>query len=149
MGPEGLDRCYLRIKMAVDASQPLKARFWYARQNGEHSWVRMKYKRLPEFYYGCGRIGHTEKKCSGEVMQAEKDPIEPMYRPWIQADRPRKRELGCRFMGKGKKAAEETKMQSWSELMAMKAEQEVAMVSMWRPRNVSPTRSGDEKGILR
>lgn len=141
MGPEGLDRSYLHMKMVIDARKPVKTGFWYAQQNGEHAWARIKYERLPEFCYGCGRIGHTEKNCNGELVRAEEDPREPMNGPWLQVDRPRKRELGCRFMAKEKKFAEEAKTQRWSDLMAMKEEREMAMVSLWRPRNESPRRS--------
>lgn len=151
MGPEGLDRSFLRMKVVIDARKPLKAGFWYARQNGEHAWARIKYERLPEFCYGCGTLGHTEKSCQGQLVRAEEDPRDPMYGPWLNVDRPKKRELGHRSMGQEKKAGMEEKAQNWSELMAKKKERDKAMLSIWKlridnlqPRTEKEAGQGDE-----
>jgi len=31
--------------------------------NGESTWFKMKYLKLPNFYYACGMLGHIYKRC--------------------------------------------------------------------------------------
>ncbi|TXG68377.1 hypothetical protein EZV62_003312 [Acer yangbiense] len=50
---------YMRVKVCIDISKPLKRwlRLKLSRSD-EITTVNLKYERLPEFCYACGRIGH-------------------------------------------------------------------------------------------
>ncbi|KAK7259163.1 hypothetical protein RIF29_24762 [Crotalaria pallida] len=50
-----------------------------ANTTGEHRWYWLQYKRLPNFCYNCGILGHGEKDCENELVKGEK-----MYGEWLQ-----------------------------------------------------------------
>ncbi|KAM1362979.1 hypothetical protein ACFX2H_027739 [Malus domestica] len=55
---------FLRVKIAVDTEKSLVMGCWLARSEGRDSWVEFWYKRLQDFCYKCGRIGHALSECS-------------------------------------------------------------------------------------
>lgn len=63
IGPMGLDRDFLRVKVEVNTQNPLLADIWYTRTNGERGRAEIRYERLPDFCFGCGKIGHDERNC--------------------------------------------------------------------------------------
>lgn len=99
MGPMGLDRDFVRIKVEVDILKPLQAGFWYRQRNGEVGRATIKYERLSEFYFGCGKLGHVERMCNSEITVSDEEDGGPMYGPWIRADRHRKRREQYRYVG--------------------------------------------------
>lgn len=60
---QGMSRNYLRIKIAIDVSRPLKSQMRIKKPGGEWLRIQFKYERLLSFCFYCGRIGHTEKFC--------------------------------------------------------------------------------------
>ena len=53
----------LRIRVAMDITKALPrcCKLW---AEGEHiGWALLKYERLPNFCYWCGRVSHVEKDC--------------------------------------------------------------------------------------
>lgn len=58
---QGMSKNYLRIKVTIDISFPLKSQMRIKKPGGEWLWIQFKYERLPSFCFYCGRIGHTEK----------------------------------------------------------------------------------------
>ena len=53
----------LRIRVAMDITKALPrcCKLWV---EGEHiGWALLKYERLPDFCYWCGRVSHVEKDC--------------------------------------------------------------------------------------
>lgn len=56
-------RGFLRVKVEIEASMPLKDGFWMPREDGDQSWVELKYERLSDFCFGCARLGHTVNAC--------------------------------------------------------------------------------------
>ncbi|XP_074355882.1 uncharacterized protein LOC141695542 [Apium graveolens] len=60
---KGMFRDYLRIRVAIDISRPLKSQMHIKKPRREWLWIKFKYERLPSFCFYCGKIGHTEKFC--------------------------------------------------------------------------------------
>ncbi|TXG71426.1 hypothetical protein EZV62_000005 [Acer yangbiense] len=56
---------FLKVKVQIDITKPLK-RWLHLKldKSNDIVMVSLKYERLPEFCYVCGRIGHANKECS-------------------------------------------------------------------------------------
>ncbi|KAM2126516.1 hypothetical protein ACFX1R_006525 [Malus domestica] len=52
-------RGFLRVRVAVNTSNPLTTGCWLPRTNEKESWIEFRYERLQDFCYKCGRIGHS------------------------------------------------------------------------------------------
>ncbi|KAK2641854.1 hypothetical protein Ddye_023617 [Dipteronia dyeriana] len=78
---------YMRVKVCLDISKPLKR--WLRLKLGktdEVTMVGLRYERLPDFCYACGRIGHGMKECLDE--DAKSVAIEgssTKFGPWLRA----------------------------------------------------------------
>ncbi|KAF7138348.1 hypothetical protein RHSIM_Rhsim07G0162600 [Rhododendron simsii] len=72
-GERGRLANYLRIRVWLDVSKPLKKGFFLRRPKEDDLWVKFKYERLSDFCYGCGRISHTVKECKERCSFAAKD----------------------------------------------------------------------------
>ncbi|OMP01185.1 Zinc finger, CCHC-type [Corchorus olitorius] len=60
----------------MDIRKPLVKGFWTDRFDRGRVWVDLKYERLGDFCYNCGKLGHTDKSCDKEIKsfeQAERD----------------------------------------------------------------------------
>lgn len=53
------NRCFIRIKPELNVEGPLLAGFWWINSREEDKWAVIKYERLSDFCYGCGKLGHT------------------------------------------------------------------------------------------
>lgn len=91
LGPMGLDRDYLRVKVDVNTNYPILTGIWYTQSNGEKGRAEIRYERLPKFCFGCGKIGHSERGCSSEIAIAETEEGGPMYGIWTMVDRSKRR----------------------------------------------------------
>ncbi|TXG54199.1 hypothetical protein EZV62_019455 [Acer yangbiense] len=87
---------FLRVKVRIDISKPLKR--WLRLKLGkddEVTVVSLKYERVPEFCFACGRLGHGIKECLDE--KAMKDALDGSiikYGSWLKApisDKPKNR----------------------------------------------------------
>lgn len=84
----------LRLKVIIDITKPLRRGIWIEPGEGLDSlWIHAKYEILPDFCYGCGRIGHVVKECqhfSGED-RIETEPFQ--YGSWLryEGSNPRRR----------------------------------------------------------
>lgn len=61
-------RAYIRLKIELDVSEPVCPGFWWANDRGEEKWANIKYERLSDFCYGCGRLGHTTQGCNLDIV---------------------------------------------------------------------------------
>lgn len=50
---------FVPIKVEFKVSLPLKKRFLFSRSSGNQVKISAKYEKLYNFYYRCGRIGHS------------------------------------------------------------------------------------------
>ncbi|KAH7840909.1 hypothetical protein Vadar_023167 [Vaccinium darrowii] len=63
----------------VDTSKPLLRSFIHkhstseVRSPSENLWIKLKYKRLSDFCYQCGRLGHDKSSCKFPPACVEDD----------------------------------------------------------------------------
>ncbi|KAL5552377.1 hypothetical protein UlMin_002553 [Ulmus minor] len=55
---------YLRFKVQVDLTKPLKAGIFLPVKDKHHAWVQFKFEKLGDFCYKCRRIGHDWTLCN-------------------------------------------------------------------------------------
>ncbi|TXG47986.1 hypothetical protein EZV62_027280 [Acer yangbiense] len=54
---------YMRLKMEVDVSKPLKRFLRLELEKGKESILLLRYEKLPEYCFHCGIVGHSYQKC--------------------------------------------------------------------------------------
>ncbi|TXG67034.1 hypothetical protein EZV62_008309 [Acer yangbiense] len=78
---------FIRVKVQIDISKPLKR--WLRLKLGkaeEIVVIGLKYERLPDFCYACGRIGHDIKECiDEEAKKGALDGSPTKYGQWVKA----------------------------------------------------------------
>lgn len=67
--PEGRGKLqkFIRVRVWIDVTKPLKKGFFLKRPEEEDLWVKFKYERLSDFCYCCGMVGHTINDCVEKV----------------------------------------------------------------------------------
>jgi hypothetical protein len=64
---------FLRVKVRLDIQEPLwRGIVVEVGEGGVDRWCPLQYEYLPDFYYVCGIIGHTDKTCSQKLAAGEK-----------------------------------------------------------------------------
>lgn len=58
---EGSWKSFMRIRVQLDITKPVRRRLKMKKAGGEPFWVDFKYEQLANFCFLCGVIGHTEK----------------------------------------------------------------------------------------
>uniref|UniRef100_A0A803QEK7 Zinc knuckle CX2CX4HX4C domain-containing protein n=1 Tax=Cannabis sativa TaxID=3483 RepID=A0A803QEK7_CANSA len=80
----GLWRDYLRIRVTLDVSKPLKRRKKIRTVDGKEFWVNFKYEHVPTFCFICGIMGHSESFCP-RLFDTPKDSMVKPYGIWMKA----------------------------------------------------------------
>ncbi|KAL2920989.1 hypothetical protein RDABS01_012480 [Bienertia sinuspersici] len=77
---------YMRMKVLVDVRKPLRRGLEVATGVNATKWVDIKYERLGDFCYFCGRLGHIYRDCSFYTGE-ENNGKGTVYRygPWLRA----------------------------------------------------------------
>lgn len=77
---------FTRIKVMVDVSQPLKRGFFAVDGQGQKTWYRVTYERLPMFCFLCGILGHGEAHCPTRYDDDFEEPEEGFpFGNWLRA----------------------------------------------------------------
>ena len=80
---------FLRIKVEIKSTAPFFKGFWPDKAPLADLWVQMKYERLLDFCYGCGRLEHMKRDCKWGKERQEgvvtRDKIFKGYGPWLIA----------------------------------------------------------------
>lgn len=58
-----LARSFLRARAMVDLRNQLVTGIWTSRPDGDPVWIKARYKRLQNYCYLCGKIGHGQRSC--------------------------------------------------------------------------------------
>ncbi|KAK3218462.1 hypothetical protein Dsin_012432 [Dipteronia sinensis] len=90
---------FMRVKVQIDITKPLKR--WLRLKLGKSDKIvvaGLKYERLPDFCYACGRLGHVIKECTyEEARKGATDGSATKYGQWLKA--PGTERLRSRFQG--------------------------------------------------
>lgn len=77
-------KMFIRLRVRIDVTKPLKRRMKLRRSGGDWFWVDFRYERLPTFCFICGMLGHADRFCpklfEGASMESEKP-----YGGWTRA----------------------------------------------------------------
>lgn len=90
----GVWREYMRVRVVIDLSKPLKRRMKVRKTGGEWIWINFKYENVPTFCFICGLIGHSEKFCNSLFDKPEDEIVKP-YGSWMRAPLCRQTNLVC------------------------------------------------------
>ncbi|XP_021749726.1 uncharacterized protein LOC110715454 [Chenopodium quinoa] len=81
---------FVRMKVMIDVGKPLRRGLFLVVGTASSKWVTLKYERLDEFCFFCGRLDHTDSSCSYKDEASETNAeIVYQYGPWLRAS-PRK-----------------------------------------------------------
>lgn len=86
-GIEKGNKTYIRMKVEVNIDNPLVSGFWWTNSKGSEQWANMKYERLSDYCYGCGKLANTTQVYRAVVVRSEERPGFPMYGPWMSVTR--------------------------------------------------------------
>lgn len=76
---------FLRIKIRVDVTQPLKRGITFQGVEGTRQWLPVAYERLPLFCFLCGILGHGEIDCPKRYEDGFTEPEgELPYGSWLR-----------------------------------------------------------------
>ncbi|OMO52400.1 hypothetical protein COLO4_37225 [Corchorus olitorius] len=78
---KAIGRGFLRLRVAMDIEKPLLGGFWFPRKNGHKVWAEIRYEKLGDFCYRCGKLGHIEKVCEKDVIAGTE---RKQYGPWMR-----------------------------------------------------------------
>lgn len=84
---------FMRIRVMVDLNKPLRREVKIGGLGNAVKWVDIKYERLTDFCYYCGRIGHVDRDCSYQQNDVGFDEVVYQYGPWLRASPRRQRRL--------------------------------------------------------
>ncbi|TXG60826.1 hypothetical protein EZV62_012189 [Acer yangbiense] len=95
---------YLRVRVAIDLNQPLKR---FLRMDltgdGKESLLLLRYKKLPEYCFHCGRLGHSFSDCGlRKENHARPMDVDFEFGAWLRVLNPprsHKSSSGRRFRG--------------------------------------------------
>ena len=76
-------RSFLRMRVLLDIRQQLTTGFWVPRKEQKPVWVWLKYEKLQDYCFQCGKIGHESRQCKEERAKSLLNPTKPRYGPGL------------------------------------------------------------------
>ena len=77
---------FMRVKVALPILKPLRRGGFLAGSDGERSWVRFKYERLPMFCHYCSLMGHGLRHYPSHFNLTKSGAeVEYQYGDWLKA----------------------------------------------------------------
>lgn len=65
---------FLRVKVEFEVSKPLESGIFLDRDPLPGIWIQLKYERVADFCFKCGRLGHVKVRCSSQVQKMLNEP---------------------------------------------------------------------------
>jgi hypothetical protein len=78
---------FVRVRVEMDLAKPLVAGMFAPRPDRE-IWIQLKYEKVLEFCYSCGKLGHIQQEC-GDPVQKLMNPFGykfQLFGKWIRTD---------------------------------------------------------------
>uniref|UniRef100_A0A7N2LZ86 Zinc knuckle CX2CX4HX4C domain-containing protein n=1 Tax=Quercus lobata TaxID=97700 RepID=A0A7N2LZ86_QUELO len=76
----------MRVRVALPITKPLCRGGYIVGTDGERTWVKFKYERLPMFCHCCGLLGHDLRHCASHFAEEKKGgDVEYQYEDWLKA----------------------------------------------------------------
>ncbi|OMO68784.1 hypothetical protein CCACVL1_19842 [Corchorus capsularis] len=95
----GFGNGFLRLHVGIEVVNPLICGFWVPRRGRCKVWANVKYERLADFCYSCGKFGHMAKHCLVDAKVSLDG--KPLYGPHLRASSVRS-DIGRKDPGAGK-----------------------------------------------
>ncbi|KAK4256496.1 hypothetical protein QN277_009348 [Acacia crassicarpa] len=76
-------RNFLRARVILDLRKPLAYGFWLPKPDGRKVWIPVKYEKLQNFCYSCGKVRHDNRVCNSERKMSIYKSTEPQYGAWL------------------------------------------------------------------
>uniref|UniRef100_A0A803MKJ2 CCHC-type domain-containing protein n=1 Tax=Chenopodium quinoa TaxID=63459 RepID=A0A803MKJ2_CHEQI len=73
----------MRVKVMIDIAKPLRRGVMVAINAEKTSWIGLKYERLGEFCYFCGKLGHTDRDCIEQEREDGESALVFQYGPFL------------------------------------------------------------------
>lgn len=80
----GVWREYLRVRVTIDLTKPLKRRMKIRKTGNDWFWIIFKYENVPTFCFICGMLGHADKFC-GRLFEVPENEITRPFGSWMRA----------------------------------------------------------------
>lgn len=78
-----IKRSFLRVRVLLNTKNPLPAGFWIPRLHFPKIWVQLRYEKLMDYCYNCGRLRHDQRACRHKRALDAVNFSKPMYGPWL------------------------------------------------------------------
>ncbi|KAI9128990.1 hypothetical protein K1719_000473 [Acacia pycnantha] len=72
-------RNFMRVRVVLDLRKTLASGFWMDKPNGDKFWTDIRFEKLQNFCYSCGKIGHDSRVCRFEKLMSVVNSIEPRF----------------------------------------------------------------------
>jgi hypothetical protein len=137
----GWGRC-LRIRVSIDITKPLE-RGRAIVLNGKSTWISLKYEKLPQFCYHCGRIYHADKVCPNKSSFRinEEGPARP-WGVWLRAD-------DLRFRKEGSSSSRQSDYYPGKQVLAGQQPRVLEGINPVEPKSHWNTATMDDRGGIR
>lgn len=72
---------FMKVRIELDTNEPILPDFFFKRVGRLSTWIPMKYERLPNVCFCCGRMGHGTRLC-----KEKHKPIERRFDGWLNVE---------------------------------------------------------------